>query len=92
VSTMDGCQASLKTLAHGNEKRITLLEQADANQAERMNELVVKPLEKVVDRLEGIAKTQQKHGELLAGHTSDLKSIGRSVDLLRDQVNQRELS
>jgi len=81
VSEMDRCHASLKVLADGNEKRITLLEQADANQAERMSELVVKPLE-------GITRVLQAHGEILASHKSDMRSIGRSLDELRGDMKE----
>jgi hypothetical protein len=82
VGKMDVSHVATKVLAQGNERRISLLEQASANQAERMSELVVKPLGE-------ITRVLQQHGEILASHKSDMRSIGRSLDELKD--NMREM-
>lgn len=88
VGEMEKGQAEIRGLLQGQEQRIALLEQADLNQAERMSELVVRPLQKVVERLDAIATTQQRHGEMLATHAADLKSVGRTLDEFRIRIDR----
>lgn len=88
VIEMDQCQIKTRTLAEKNRDHIALLEQDRKYQAERMSEMVVKPLERVVERLEGITTVLNKHGEQLAVLEAGDRSLGRSLDQLRDEIHR----
>lgn len=60
--------------------RITKLEERDAFQAQRMNELVVQPLQKVVDRIEKMAETQTRQSDALMSLTQAVERLEQRID------------
>lgn len=56
-------------------------EMHERNQAERIAEVVVRPLEKIAERMDAIAHAQTRQEEVN-------RSIGRSLDDIREQVRE----
>lgn len=53
---------------------------------------VVEPLEKITARLEAMAAAQAEHGRLLVQHAEQTRALGRSLDVLRDEVRSHPRS
>ena len=90
VTKMKEAHAETRALADKNRDRIALVENEYKHQSQMFNELVVKPLEQVAERLEKISETQERHGNMLAAGAEVQKSLGRAIDDLKaSQIRSR---